>query len=107
LKALVERFGDKIGVWLWNLFTVHYTPKHGSWLDQAELEISLFSRPCLGQRRIPSLSDLRRENKAWNRKMNRFKLSETLFHELLPSVWTQDFLVALHCLIIHSACVYT
>ena len=70
-KALVERFGEKIGGWLWDRFTVHYTPKHGSWLDQAEIEISLFSRQCLGQRRIPSLSDLRRETKAWNRKMNR------------------------------------
>jgi hypothetical protein len=32
-KALVDRFGEKIGGWLWNRFTVHYTPKHGSWLD--------------------------------------------------------------------------
>jgi transposase len=69
-KALVERFGEKIGGWLWDRFTVHYTPKHGSWLDQAEIEISLFSRQCLGQRRIPSPSDLRRESNAWNRKMN-------------------------------------
>ena len=45
--------------------------KHGSWLDQAKIEISLFSRQCLGQRRIPSLSDLQREAKAWNRTMNR------------------------------------
>ncbi len=50
---------------------MHYTPKHGSWLDQAEIEISLFSRQCLGRRRIPSLRELRREAKAWNRKMNR------------------------------------
>jgi hypothetical protein len=50
---------------------VHYTPKHGSWPDQAEIEISLFSRQCLGQRRIASLRDLRWETKAWNRKMNR------------------------------------
>jgi transposase len=70
-KALVDRFGEKIGGLLWERFTVHYTPKHGSWLNQAEIEISLFSRQCLGQRRIPSLSDLRREAKAWNRKMNR------------------------------------
>ncbi len=70
-KALVDRFGEKIGGLLWERFTVHYTPKHGSWLNQAEIEISLFSRQCLGQRRIPSLSDLRREAKAWDRKMNR------------------------------------
>jgi len=39
--------------------------------EPAEIEISLFSRQCLGQRRIASLRDLRREAKAWNQKMNR------------------------------------
>jgi hypothetical protein len=52
-KAIVERFGEKIGGWLWDRFTVHYTPKHGSWLDQAEIEISLFSRQCLGPTQNP------------------------------------------------------
>jgi hypothetical protein len=70
-KAVVERYGKKAGGWLWDRFTVHYTPTHGSWLNQAEIEISLFSRQCLGQRRIPSLRDLRREASAWNRRMNR------------------------------------
>jgi transposase len=70
-KALVDRYGERIGGLLWDRFTVHYTPKHGSWLNQAEIEISLFSRQCLGQRRIPSLTDLDREAKAWNQKMNR------------------------------------
>jgi transposase len=74
-KALVERFGEKAGGWLWNRFTVHYTPKHGSWLNQAEIEISLFSRQCLGQRRIPSLGDLRPEARAWNRRMNRNRVT--------------------------------
>ncbi len=69
--CLVDRFGEKIGGLLWDRFTVHYTPKHGGWLNQAEIEISLFSRQCLGQRRIPALSDLQREARAWNRKMNR------------------------------------
>ena len=58
-KAVVERYGEKAGGWLWDRFTVHYTPTHGSWLNQAEIEISLFSRSCLGRRRIPSLGDLR------------------------------------------------
>jgi hypothetical protein len=70
-KALADRFGEKIGGLLWDRFTVHYTPKHGSWLNQAEIEISLFSRECLGLRRIPSLPDLSRESQAWNRNMNR------------------------------------
>ena len=74
-KAVVERFGEKAGGWLWDRFTVHYTPKHGSWLNQAEIEISLFSRQCLGQRRIPSLGDLRREARAWSRRMNRDRVT--------------------------------
>lgn len=74
-KAVVERFGETAGGWLWGRFTVHYTPKHGSWLNQAEIEISLFSRQCLGKRRIPSLGDLRREARAWNRSMNRDRIT--------------------------------
>jgi transposase len=74
-KAVVERYGEKAGGWLWNRFTVHYTPKHGSWLNQAEIEISLFSRQCLGQRRISSLGELRREARAWNRRMNRDRVT--------------------------------
>jgi hypothetical protein len=70
-KALEYRFGEKIGGLLWDRFTVHYTPTHGSWLNQAEIEISLFSRQCLGRRRIPSLSELQQETQAWNRSMNR------------------------------------
>ena len=69
-KAMVDRFGEKIGGLMWDLFTVHYTPKHGSWLNQAEIEISLFSRQCLGRRRIPSIGQLQQEAKAWSRKMN-------------------------------------
>src|SRR6266403_908083 len=70
-KALVDRFDETEGGRLWNRLTVHYTPKHGSWLKQAEIEISLFSRQCLGKRRIPTLKILRRESRAWNREVNR------------------------------------
>jgi len=69
-KAVVERYGEKAGGWLWDRFTVHYTPKHGSWLNQAEIEISLYSRRCLGRRRIPSLDQLQQETAEWNRKVN-------------------------------------
>src|SRR5450432_1265488 len=70
-KAVVERFGAEAGDWLWNRFTVHYTPKHGSWLNQAEIAISLYSRQCLGRRRIGDRASLRRETRAWNRRANR------------------------------------
>ena len=65
----------KAGGWLWDRFRVHYTPKHGSWLNQAEIEISLFARQCLARRRIPSLGDLRRETRAWGRRMNRNRVT--------------------------------
>jgi transposase len=74
-KAVVERYGEKAGGWLWDRFTVHYTPTHGSWLNQAEIEISLFSRQCLGNRRIPSLGELWQEVRAWNRRMNRCRVT--------------------------------
>ncbi len=70
-KSLTDAFGERAGGDLWDRLTVHYTPKHGSWLNQAEIELSLYSRQCLGKRRIPDLSTLRRETRAWNRKTNR------------------------------------
>jgi hypothetical protein len=74
-KALVDHFGEAAGGWLWDRFTVHYTPKHGSWLNQAEIEIGIFSRQCLGKRRIGYISALRRQAKPWNRRANRDKIT--------------------------------
>jgi len=48
---------------------IHYTPKHGSWLNIAECEISVLSRQCLG-RRTPGLSALRRKVLPWARERN-------------------------------------
>jgi DDE superfamily endonuclease len=70
-KSLTDLFGVEVGGQIWDRFTVHYTPTHGSWLNQAEIEIGLFSRQCLGKRRIPDLKTLRHESRAWNRRMNR------------------------------------
>jgi DDE superfamily endonuclease len=70
-KSFTDAYGEKKGGDLWNRLTVHYTPKHGSWLNQAEIEISLYARQCLGRRRIPDLLSLQRESRAWNRKVNR------------------------------------
>jgi hypothetical protein len=70
-KSLTDLYGPELGGEVWDRFTVHYTPKHGSWLDQAEIELSLYTRQCLGKRRIPDLRTLRRETKAWTRQANR------------------------------------
>jgi len=48
---------------------IHYTPKHGSWLDIAEIELSVFTKQCL-DRRIPDVDTLRKEAKAWYRERN-------------------------------------
>ena len=74
-KALTDHFGQEQGGAIWDRLTVHYTPKHGSWLNQAEIEISLFARQCLGRRRIPSLARLSQESRAWNQKMNRDRVT--------------------------------
>jgi transposase len=70
-KSLVDRFGQRKGADLWDRLTVHFTPKHGSWLNQAEIELSLYARQCLGKRRIPDLGTLQRETRVWNRKTDR------------------------------------
>ena len=70
-KSLVDSFGQQKGGDLWDRLTVHYTPKHGSWLNQAEIELSLYSRQCLGKPRIPDLGALQRETRVWNRKTDR------------------------------------
>jgi len=44
---------------------IHYTPKHGSWLNIAEIELSALARQCLGSRRIDNLLVLNHELAAW------------------------------------------
>ena len=49
---------------------IHYTPKHGSWLNIAEIELGVLARQCL-DRRIPDKEVLERETQAWQEKRNR------------------------------------
>lgn len=48
---------------------IHYTPKHGSWLDIAEIELNVMTRQCLS-RRIASIDVLRSELSAWEDERN-------------------------------------
>lgn len=48
---------------------IHYTPKHGSWLDIAEIELNVMTRQCLS-RRIDDISNLRKELSAWEVERN-------------------------------------
>lgn len=70
-KSLTDAYGDFEGRRLWRRFTVHYTPKHGSWLNPAEIEVGLWSRECLGRVRVATFEELRRRTSAWNASANR------------------------------------
>ena len=50
-------------------FEIHYTPKHGSWLNMAEIELSALVRQCL-DRRIPDQDALDAEAQAWAKERN-------------------------------------
>ena len=62
--SLYEAFEPAEAKRLADRFEFHYTPKHGSWLDMAEIELGILSRQCLS-RRIDNTDDLRREVNAW------------------------------------------
>lgn len=70
-KSLVRFYGEEAGTLLWDRFTVHFTPKHGSWLNIAEIEIGLMNRQALGTQRFPDLPSLRQQVNAWNRRTNK------------------------------------
>ncbi len=59
--AEAKRLADKL--------EIHYTPKHGSWLNMAEIELSVLSRQCL-DRRVPDMETLAAEVAAWETRRN-------------------------------------
>lgn len=69
-KSLVTAFGAFEGRKLWRRFTVHFTPKHGSWLNPAEIEVGLWSRECLGRDRVATFAALSRRTRSWNTRAN-------------------------------------
>ena len=69
-KSLLGYYGEEEGQRIWDRFEWHYTPKYASWLNQAEIEIGLYQRGCIGKDRIGNIDELRVRTKAWNRRMN-------------------------------------
>jgi hypothetical protein len=70
ISLLYDTFDPKKAFELAQRLEIHYTPKHGSWLDIAEIELSALGRQCLGNRRIPDLETLREELSHWYRDHN-------------------------------------
>lgn len=69
LASLYEAFPPAEARRIAEKLEIHYTPKHGSWLNMAEIELSLLSRQCLN-RRIPDQPTLRHEISAWEIQRN-------------------------------------
>lgn len=67
--SLYETFSPEQAKALWDRFEFVYTPKHGSWLNIAEIELSALHRQCL-DRRIDNIEDVRREVMAWKISRN-------------------------------------
>jgi len=71
--SFYERFDPEKARYLKNRFEFHYTPKKGSWLNMAEIELSALARQCL-DRRIGDAETLEREAKAWEGDRNQKKI---------------------------------
>ncbi len=69
LASLYEAFPPAEARRLAEKLDIHYTPKHGSWLNMAEIELSILSRQCL-DRRIPDQPTLKQEVAAWQTPRN-------------------------------------
>src|SRR5919202_449568 len=62
--SLYEAFEPKEAKRLSDRLEIHYTPKHGSWLNMAEIELSVLCEQCL-ERRLPDQATLAREVEGW------------------------------------------
>ncbi len=69
ISSLYESFEPAEARRIWERLELHHTPKHGSWLDIAEIELSAFTKECLG-RRIGTLDAMQDEAKAWYQDRN-------------------------------------
>ena len=71
--ALLSVIPEDAALALMPRFIFHYTPKHASWLNPAEIMLSLLSREMLGRRRFSDFQVLRREVALWARRANQKK----------------------------------
>ena len=70
IASLYEAFPPDEALRLAKRLEIHHTPKHGSWLDIAEIELSALGNQCLSKRRISNVKELNEELSAWNTERN-------------------------------------
>lgn len=69
ISSLYEAFSAQEALRLAKRLELHFTPKHGSWLNIAEIELSVLKRQCLPER-IPQMELMREHVKAWEEERN-------------------------------------
>jgi hypothetical protein len=69
ISSLYEAFSPAVARSLAKRLEIHHTPKHGSWLNIAEIELSVLTRQCLN-RRIPTIISLNKELSSWETQRN-------------------------------------
>jgi len=69
-SSLYEAFPPEEAFRLAQRLELHFTPKHGSWLNIAECELSALAAQCLGDRRIADIETLNTELRAWHTRRN-------------------------------------
>ena len=67
--SFYDTYAPDVAKALWDQFEFVYTPKHGSWLNIAEIELSVLHSQCL-DRRIPRIDIIRNEVKSWEKARN-------------------------------------
>ena len=70
IASLYEAFEPEEALRLAKRLEIHHTPKHGSWLNIAEIELSALGNQCLYKRRISSVENLNEELFSWNTERN-------------------------------------
>lgn len=70
LEVLKQHMDETLAQKVWERFEVYFTPKHASWLNQAEIAIGMYSRQCLGDGRVGNLFELTKKTAAWNKAAN-------------------------------------
>lgn len=68
--SLYKAFPPDVAFRLSQKLEIHYTPKHGSWLDIAEIELSALTIQCLLDERIPTIDELNKILSAWSLRRN-------------------------------------
>jgi hypothetical protein len=71
-QSFVETFGEEKAKKIMKRIQFHYTPKHASWLNMAEIEIGILDRQCI-KGRIPTEKALKKKTRLWSKERNKQK----------------------------------